>query len=240
MPRFEWKDEDYKASLMFFPMVGVVIGVIILALNELSFMAAVPTAVRIILTILVPILVTGGFHLDGFMDTVDALSSYAERGRRLEILEDPHIGAFSVIGLVRWLLIYAAAVTAIVLNDKSDVKVMAVFCLTFVISRALSGLTSVLFVKARKKGMLYEETRGASRGKVIALSMWLVAGAALMIGLSIFRGLLICLAIALYTLYYRRMTMDRFGGVTGDTAGYYLTVVEAMSAVVLAISIYMM
>ncbi len=117
---------------------------------------------------------------------------------------------------------------------------MAVFCLTFVISRALSGLTSVLFVKARKKGMLYEETRGASRGKVIALSMWLVAGAALMIGLSIFRGLLICLAIALYTLYYRRMTMDRFGGVTGDTAGYYLTVVEAMSAVVLAISIYMM
>ncbi len=77
MPRFEWKDEDYKASLMFFPMVGVVIGVLILALNELSFMAAVPTAVRIILTILVPILVTGGFHLDGFMDTVDALSSYA-------------------------------------------------------------------------------------------------------------------------------------------------------------------
>ena len=116
MPRFEWKDEDYRESLIFFPVVGLIIGALVIAINELPFMKIVPVAVRIILTILVPILVTGGFHLDGFMDTSDALSSYAEKERRLEILSDPHIGAFSVIALIKWLLIDAGAVTAIILR----------------------------------------------------------------------------------------------------------------------------
>ena len=238
MPRFEWKDEDYRESLIFFPVVGLIIGALVIAINELPFMKIVPVAVRIILTILVPILVTGGFHLDGFMDTSDALSSYAEKERRLEILSDPHIGAFSVIALIKWLLIDAGAVTAIILNEKSDVKVMLIYGLSFVISRALCGLTSILYEKARKNGMLYEETKDSGRGKVIVLSLWLVVGVVLMLCMSTFRGLLICLALAAYTFFYRRMALDRFGGVTGDTAGFYLTVSETIAAVVLAISLY--
>ena len=45
----------------------------------------------------IPLLVTGGFHLDGYMDTMDALHSYQKKEKKLEILKDPHIGAFSVI-----------------------------------------------------------------------------------------------------------------------------------------------
>lgn len=43
-----------------------------------------------------PLLVTGGIHIDGFSDTMDALSSHAERQKKLEIMDDPHIGAFGV------------------------------------------------------------------------------------------------------------------------------------------------
>lgn len=53
---------------------------------------------------LIPVLITGGIHLDGFADTVDAMSSYAERERRLEILKDPHTGAFAIIGLCCYFL----------------------------------------------------------------------------------------------------------------------------------------
>ena len=56
----------------------------------------------------IPLLVTGGFHVDGFMDTTDALSSYREKEERLRILKDPHIGAFAVIGVVIYYLLYAA------------------------------------------------------------------------------------------------------------------------------------
>ena len=106
MPRFTWEEDDMAHSLMFFPLVGAVIGALIWVINVPSFMSEIPMAVKVMLTILAPILVTGGFHLDGFMDTEDALNSYAVREKKLEILKDPHTGAFAVISLVKWMLIY--------------------------------------------------------------------------------------------------------------------------------------
>ena len=83
MPRFIWKEDDMAHSLTFFPFVGVAIGGVIWLINVPAFMAGVPVAVRIMLTILTPLLITGGFHLDGFMDTEDALKSYAPTEKKL-------------------------------------------------------------------------------------------------------------------------------------------------------------
>ena len=73
MPRFEWKDDDMAHSLTFFPFVGAVIGAVICLLNCISPFNTLPVAVRIILSILVPLIITGGFHVDGFMDCSDAI-----------------------------------------------------------------------------------------------------------------------------------------------------------------------
>lgn len=56
-----------------------------------------------------PLLVTGGIHIDGFSDTMDALSSHAERQKKLEIMDDPHIGAFGVRWIIVYMMIYAAS-----------------------------------------------------------------------------------------------------------------------------------
>lgn len=97
MPRFRWETEDMRYHLCFFPWVGGVIGI----LEYLWFLGVTrfeigPTAATLI-ALSIPILVTGGFHLDGFMDTCDALSSWRTREEWLQILSDPHIGAFAVI-----------------------------------------------------------------------------------------------------------------------------------------------
>lgn len=73
-----------------------------------------------------PLIITGGFHVDGFMDTMDALHSYQPRERKLEILKDSHIGAFSVIKLAEFGLIYVAALSQIV-----DYRALEVFCCGF-------------------------------------------------------------------------------------------------------------
>ena len=54
------------------------------------------------------LLVTGGIHMDGYMDTMDALHSYGSREKKLEILKDSHIGAFAVIMTVPHLQTYTA------------------------------------------------------------------------------------------------------------------------------------
>ena len=52
-----------------------------------------------------PVIITGGIHLDGFVDTMDAINSYQPIERKLEILKDSHIGAFALISCVTYFII---------------------------------------------------------------------------------------------------------------------------------------
>ena len=94
MPQFEWKEEDMQYMLCFFPWVGAVIGVCLYLWNRFCAAFQVGRIAYVLFAVAIPILVTGGFHVDGFMDTMDALHSYQPRERKLEILKDSHIGAF--------------------------------------------------------------------------------------------------------------------------------------------------
>ncbi|WP_029320288.1 adenosylcobinamide-GDP ribazoletransferase [Butyrivibrio sp. AE3004] len=238
MPVFEWKEDDMAHSLTFFPAVGAVIGGLVYILNSVPHVNTLPVAVRIILTLAVPLIITGGFHVDGFMDTEDALHSYASKDKKLEILKDAHIGAFAVISLLKWELLYAAGITGILLSEKCDERLLAILGMSFVLSRALSGLTSILFTKARKSGMLYEETKNKQRGTVFALTLWVLFSCAVMVYMNVLYGLLVILSFAGFSIYYRYKAYKEFGGVTGDTAGFFLTVGEIVSTLVLAITLY--
>ncbi len=96
-PPADWNEHSMKYAMCFFPLVGVVLallsGLAWLVLTRLGlhafFISSWFTAL--------PIVLTGGIHLDGYFDTQDALHSYAPKGRKLEILKDPHIGAFAAI-----------------------------------------------------------------------------------------------------------------------------------------------
>ena len=228
-----------KHSMLFFPLVGLVIGGVIIGFSSIPAVSELPVFVRCAVTILIPVLITGGFHVDGFMDTEDAMHSFAPTEKKLEILKDPHIGAFAVIALVKWLLIYAAAITAILLNERTDERILVILGLTFVISRSLLGLTSFFFPKAKKEGMLYEETKTKPRVVVILLSIQLAAAVGVSLWMDLLSGSMVVLLYTLHTIYYRYTVYKNFGGVTGDTAGYFLTTGEILAALVLAGTLYL-
>lgn len=150
MPQFVWKEEDMRYSMCFFPWIGAVIGAILWGWFRLSALLGISTLAFILISAALPLIITGGFHVDGFMDTMDALHSYQPRERKLEILKDSHIGAFSVIKLAEFGLIYVAALSQIV-----DYRALEVFCCGFFLSRCLSGLSVVSFRSAKTDGMLY-------------------------------------------------------------------------------------
>ena len=102
MPQSEWTEENMSYAMCFFPWVGAVTGGIsylvvlfadLLKEREISFGSLFFPAV---LTVL-PVLISGGIHMDGFLDTQDALSSWQSEEKRLEILKDPHAGAFAIL-----------------------------------------------------------------------------------------------------------------------------------------------
>ena len=88
MPMVDWKKENIKYMMCFFPFVGTAIGILTwLAGGVLGVHVALePFFLAVILTV-IPVFITGGIHVDGLLDTSDALSSWQERTRRLEILK---------------------------------------------------------------------------------------------------------------------------------------------------------
>ena len=235
MPRFSWREEDMSHSLIFFPFVGVLIGLLIMLLNMPALMRTCPLAARVLVTLAIPLFVTGGIHVDGFMDTEDALRSYASPERKLEILKDPHVGAFAVIGLMKMLLVFGASTILILMDAEGDYSGLMIFAGIFVMARCLSGLTSLLYPKAKKEGMLYEETKRYEKSVLIALSAEMLATVIFAVGISPRKGIPVLLSLAVCALHYRSYAVREFGGVTGDTAGRFLVVAETVSAATLAV-----
>ena len=230
MPRFEWAGEDMKYHLIFFPWVGAVIGLLEYLWLYICNQTGIEQLPFAAIVIVIPLVVTGGFHVDGYMDTADALSSWREKEKRLEILKDPHIGAFAVIKLLTAVLTLLAAL--LLMNKESFLA----WIVTFFLARAFSGISVVRFKNAKKDGLLNTESETASQRVVfIALVVQLVAMAAALILFYPIYGIAIMVTQLLCFVWYKRVAMSKFGGITGDLAGWYVTKSEVWTALVCAI-----
>lgn len=225
MPRIEWTKERMRYMLCFFPLVGAAIGVCMLLwmrfgtilVGEGNFFRAV--------LVMIPVFVTGGIHLDGFLDTADALSSYKSTEEKLEILKDSHSGAFAIIfGAGYFLLMFGV-------YSEVTAEQMALLAVGFVLSRALSGLSVVLFKKAKNSGLAASFSDMAQQKCVgtVMIFVILLCSAALLMMNPVLGGAVLLAAAAVFG-YYRWMSYRKFGGITGDLAGFFLQVCELMMA----------
>lgn len=234
VPQVQWTKERMKYAMCFFPLIGAVIGLMeygaILLFRTMGF----PFLTQI-LPVVIPVAVTGGIHMDGLLDVIDAKSSHGETEKKLEILKDPHTGAFAIIGCGIYFLLYLAF-----FMEMRPVMIPA-FCITFVITRALSGLSVVTFPMAKKSGLAAAFSDGAHKrvvGTVMVLyliisliAIWLFTGAFAVSGV-------IAISFVVF-LYYYHMSKREFGGITGDLAGYFLQVLELVLVMGLAILSHM-
>ena len=160
VPQVEWSEENRKYSMCFFPLIGAVIGLLLWGWLRLCDALSIGPVLKGAAGALLPILVTGGIHMDGFMDTSDAQASWQAKERRLEILKDSHVGAFAVLGCAGYLLLHAA------LLSEASAASGALLCCVFVLSRALSAWAMATFRSARPQGMLDAFAQAAHRRMV--------------------------------------------------------------------------
>ena len=229
MPRFSWEEEDMRYHMIFFPWVGMVIGGLEYLLLQVVAGPELPMLFRMAIAGAIPLLVTGGFHVDGFMDVRDAQSSYQSKEKKLEILKDPHVGAFAVISLLIYVLLFGGALSLMLAcGGAGDI---ALFALLFPLCRALSAILALRLKKAKPDGMLRQETKDSGKGGIAILVVELLAFTGLMVWIDPVEALVIAAVMALFSLYYSWKMHKEFGGVTGDTAGYFLTVAELLGLI---------
>jgi adenosylcobinamide-GDP ribazoletransferase len=216
----DWQPGDSGRAAVWYPIVGLMIG----ALTWLAwtgFMLVLPAFVAAVLALFVWVALTGGLHLDGFADCCDGLLVSASRERRLEIMQDPHVGAFGAIGLILILLLKVAALAALTPAMGPGILLAAS------LSR-WSILPAALFPAARPGGLGADFASGLRRSSIIVGAL-LPFGLAAALGLRGFFAALAGLSVAALVLLFARA---RIGGVTGDVFGMLVEIVEV--AVLLA------
>ena len=225
VPQLSWRDDGMRYMMCFFPVVGVIVGLALALWWWICDALAFGAVLRAVGLTLVPVLVTGGIHLDGYCDVVDALSSHSEPEKRRQILKDPHVGAFAVIGVGVYLLAYFGIATEV----PHSWQALIVIGLSAVISRCASGIATVAFKQNASGGMLAQFNESAdTRRALIALIVELVVASGAAIAVCVPFGITavaICLAwLAILPVFARR----QFGGMSGDVAGFFLQMAELL------------
>ena len=146
--RTDWRDDDFAKSVPYFPLVGLVMGVFMGAVNYGLLYVNTPLFMRAVLLILAEVLIIGALMYDGFMDTSDGVFSARSRERMLEIMKDSHVGSNAVIALVCLVLLKIAAYTSI-----DGMKLCYALVAMYVATRTFMVNYIVNFKYARETGI---------------------------------------------------------------------------------------
>lgn len=226
MPRADWEKENMRYMMCFFPFVGIVIGALMVGWSFLSGKLGAGDSLRSVIYVLIPVLVTGGIHLDGLLDTADALSSWQPREKKLEILKDSNAGAFAVIVACCYFLACFGFWT-----ELSGRQVL-VLSGGYVLSRSMSGLSVASFPCARKTGTVATFSDAVQERTVMTcLYILLFLSAGFMCLLDAKLGTAAVVGAWCTFFWYYCMSMKQFGGITGDLAGCFVQTCELVMAI---------
>ena len=215
--RREVSQEEVGQSIGYFPVVGIIIGFILAGLNWLLGLLLPSTVVNALLIVCLVVL-GGGLHLDGFVDTCDGIAGHKPAEARWQVMHDSRAGAFGIIGACCLLL-----VKYISLNSVPEPLLMATLVLMPVVSRWAMVYTVFAYPYAKPSGLGKAFKQGTSWLRFIMATLIALVVAAILARLA---GLAIMLGIWVIVMAMAAYLKRKFSGLTGDTYGAINEVAE--------------
>jgi len=229
---FPYHDAEWRRAAGWFPLVGVVVG--LLAAGVWLLARPLGAAVAATMAVTATILVTGGLHEDGLADTADALGGASDRGRLFEILKDPRVGTFGVLALLLSLLFRVLLLTSLPADAAT----------ALVLSHCAARLPPVWLMATQP----YVTPRRLARSGAVASAtwreVWVAAAVVVLTVLLLIAGKLVSpVAAAAATLSplavsvaLGRVFRRRAGGVTGDFLGATEQAGEVVALLAIAVT----
>lgn len=220
----EWNYEKCGRGSAFFPVVGLVVGGLLLALKMLGETVFSPL-ITAALILLAEVFITGGLHVDGFMDSMDGLYSGRDRERKLEIMKDSRVGSFGALGLACLILVkYIFYLELLKMGQVSWLLAIPVFGRWSMVY----AIRFFPYLRPQGLGNPYSDHTGS---REFLLATAIMAGT---LGLALREGALVFLIPILLVHFWLRRVRDTLGGLTGDIYG----AVEEISEVMGLITVY--
>ncbi|WP_407425504.1 adenosylcobinamide-GDP ribazoletransferase [Treponema sp.] len=238
VPEVQWNEKNMRYIMCAFPFTGLISGLLLSALFyllknfEFFFQKSPDVTLFALIFLLIPVIFTGGIHIDGFMDTCDAVASHCDTEKKLEIMKDSHCGAFSVISCVLYFISFYVFTLRLC---RTPVKPL-IFPVIFFQSRLLSSISVTLFPVAKTSSLVKMFSTSALRNFT---RIWCIFFFILSLGFGFYlygEFFLIqeCTLICFFIWYYF-FTKRNFGGITGDTAGFFVQLSELISLAIAAL-----
>ncbi len=228
-PFHKWDEESRPLMTLFLPFVGLIIGGLWTLAAWLLRLAQLPALVCGIVLCAFPFVLTGGIHMDGFLDTVDAVKSWRGTEERRRILKDPHVGSFAVIAACLLIL----AQFALFSSAKDTANAFALIFIA-VVSRTVAAIAVTVLRPLSASEYSGAYRKGVKKSHVVFLSAVLAASVALGFLLLGRYGFASVAVIAGYLLYLLR-GFRSLDGMSGDISGCALTFAELCGVAVYAL-----
>jgi len=230
--RREVSPEELGRATTYFPVVGLIIGLILAGLNWLLSLI-LPSAVVNALLIAVLVIITGALHLDGFVDTCDGIAGHKAVEDRWRVMHDSRAGAFGIVGVVLLLLVKYVS-----LNNIPPTFMMATLIFMPVVSRWAMVYAIFTYPYARPSGLGTAFKQATRWPQFTAATIITFAVAAALFPFFSITGLLLIFGIwiitALFSVYLKR----KFSGLTGDTYGAINEIAEVIVLIFVSLLTY--
>lgn len=236
VPAKIWDEGLRRRMLRFFPLLGIVLGGVwalaVLALRATGLGSMLAGAI----IAAIPVILSGGIHMDGYMDVADAMLSRRSREEKLRILKDPHCGAFAVIAAIMlFMFMFAGSCEAY----EANISPVA-FILIPTVSRALALIAVSSMTPLTHSEYSAPAKSGADTliGVIWLAAIFCAAGVyfVFMPALELGGGALIASgATALGYGVALILASRSLGGISGDVSGFALTIGEVFGLIALGI-----
>ena len=225
-----WEDSVRSLMLVVFPFVGTVIGAIWAIAAFLLDKINCPQMFCAALLALLPYLLTGGIHLDGYMDCCDAIFSRRPLEKKREILKDSHVGSFAVIALATLFMFSFASFASA--DENTDMFALIFIC---TVSRACSAIGVSTLRPMGHSEYAGSFQQGISKKNVAVLIIILVSAIVVSYFVCGISGIICCLATVLGYILCTAYAFKNLDGFSGDVTGFGHTLAELFGIVALTV-----
>ena len=213
-----WTAENLRYFCVMLPIVGVIFGAFwLMSFHVLGMLAGLSSFLRGFMMMILTLALTGGLHLDGLMDTSDAIFSHRDRETRLRILSDTHAGSFAVMACVITLTAKTLLFSELFTQNISG------YFLCFVPIYSRLGMAVLLnnlqFAKSNGLAVIL----GSSRNKRDNIFLMIMFAALSIVSMKIIPAMMI-LCVILHVI----ICVKIFGGITGDLLGAFVEASEVI------------
>ncbi len=248
VPRIEYNEERLGKSMKFFPLVGFIIGLILVLITLIANALTGSILVAILLMIIGEVVITGGIHLDGLADTFDGIFSYRSKQKMLDIMKDSRVGTNGALALIIYFMLKFVLIYEIAHNSIGSMGMNLLYLiLTFPIIARLSSVVSCASAPyARASGMgkaFVDNTKFKEVLFAFILTMLLLIISLFLLKTNLINYIsflilfiLFSIIIMLVSFLISKLMIKKIGGITGDTLGAVLKLSEILYLLLYLIS----